>query len=80
MVADSIRERSVAGQEKARTEGRFPRPTAQSDRAATEVYPSRAVKGRKLAGTAKGLDVSRWTIQQVEGRGWTGNAASARIH
>ena len=35
---NSIRERSIAGQAKARTEGRFPGRTAQPDRAATGVH------------------------------------------
>ena len=36
---NSIRDRSVAGQAKARAEGRFPWPEAQPDRAATGVHP-----------------------------------------
>ena len=40
---NSIRDRSVAGQAKARTEGRFPGRTAQPDRAAAGVHPDGAV-------------------------------------
>ena len=64
---NSIRERSVAGQAKARTEGRFPgrRPilTEQQQEYIREER-SRGVSQRELA---KRLEVSRWTIQQVEG-------------
>ena len=62
-----IRDRSVAGQAKARAEGRFPgrRPslTAQQ-REYTRVERSKGVSQRELA---KRLEVSRWTIQQVDG-------------
>ena len=64
---NSIRERSVAGQAKARAEGRFPgrRPslTAQQ-REYIRVDRSKGVSQRELA---KQLEVSRWTIQQVDG-------------
>ena len=64
---NSIRDRSVAGQAKARAEGRFPgrRPslTAQQ-REYTRVERSKGVSQRELA---KRLEVSRWTIQQVDG-------------
>ena len=63
---NSIRERSVAGQAKARAEGRFPgrRPslTAQQ-RDYIRVERSKGVSQRELA---KRLEVSRWTIQQVD--------------
>ena len=63
---NSIRERSVAGQAKARTEGRFPgrRPilTGQQ-REYIRVERSKGVSQRELA---KRLEVSRWTIQQVD--------------
>ena len=61
---NSIRDRSVAGQAKARAEGRFPgrRPslTAQQ-RDYIRVERSKGVSQRELA---KLLEVSRWTIQQ----------------
>ena len=64
---NSIRERSVAGQAKARTEGRFPsrRPvlTGQQREYIMEER-SRGVSQRKLA---KRLEVSRLAIQQVHG-------------
>ena len=50
---NSIRERSVAGQAKARAEGRFPGPAAEPDRAATGVHPGRAVEGSEPAGTGQ---------------------------
>ena len=60
---NSIRDRSVAGQAKARAEGRFPgrRPslTAQQ-RDYIRVERSKGVSQRELA---KLLEVSRWTIQ-----------------
>ena len=64
---NSIRERSVAGQAKARTEGRFPgrRPSlTEQQREYIRVERSKGVSHRELA---KRLDVSRWTIQQVDG-------------
>ena len=69
---NSIRDRSVAGQAKARAEGRFPgrRPslTAQQ-RDYIRVERSKGVSQRELA---KLLEVSRWTIQQggQVGVGW----------
>ena len=64
---NSIRERSVAGQAKARTEGRFPgrRPSlTEQSREYIMAERSRGVSQRELA---KRLEVSRWTIQQVDG-------------
>ncbi len=64
---NSIRERSVAGQAKARTDGRFPgrRPSlTEQQREYIREERSRGVSQRELA---KRLEVSRWTIQQVEG-------------
>ena len=62
---NSVRDRSVAGQAKARAEGRFPgrRPslTAQQ-REYIRVERSKGASQRELA---KLLEVSRWTIQQV---------------
>ena len=64
---NSIRERSVAGQAKARTEGRFPgrRPSlSKQQREYIQVERSRGVSQLELA---KQPVVSRWTIQQVDG-------------
>ena len=64
---NSIRERSVAGQAKARTEGRFPgrRPVlTDQQREYVREERSKGVSHRELA---KRLEVSRWTIQQVDG-------------
>ena len=64
---NSIRERSVAGQAKARVEGRFPdrRPSlSEQQREYIRVERSKGVSQRELA---KRLEVSRWTIQQVVG-------------
>ena len=63
---NSIRERSVGGQAKARTEGRFPgrRPVlTQQQRECIREERSKGVSQRELA---KRLEVSRWTIQQVD--------------
>ena len=64
---NSIRDRSVAGQAKARAEGRFPgrRPSlSEQQREYIQVERSKGVSQRELA---KQLEVSRWTIQQVDG-------------
>ena len=64
---NSIRERSVADQAKARIEGRFPsrRPSlTERQRRYIRVERSMGVSQRKLS---KRLEVSRWTIQQVDG-------------
>ena len=64
---NSIRERSVAGQAKARTEGRFPgrRPVlTKQQREHIREERSQRVSQRELA---KRREVSRWTIQQVDG-------------
>ena len=50
---NSIRERPVAGQAKARSEGRLPRPAAQPERAATRVHPAGAVEGGEPAETGQ---------------------------
>ena len=63
---NSIRDRSVAGQAKARAEGRFPgrRPSLNAQqRDYIRVERSKGVSQRELA---KLLEVSRWTIQQVD--------------
>ena len=70
---NSIRDRSVAGQAKARTEGRFPgrRPSlTEQQRECIREERSRGVSQRELA---KRLEVSRWTIQQVDGEELAGN-------
>ena len=64
---NSIRERSVAGQAKARAEGRFPgrRPIlTEQQREYIREERSRGVSQRELA---ERLGLSRWTIQQVDG-------------
>ena len=64
---NSIKERSVAGQAKARTEGRYPgrRSTlTEQQRDFIREKRSNGVSQRELA---KLLEVSRWTIQQVDG-------------
>ena len=64
---NSIRDRSVAGQAKARTEGSFPdrRPSlSEQQREYIRVERSKGVSQRELA---KLLEVSRWTIPQVDG-------------
>ena len=64
---NSIGDRSVAGQAKARAEGRFPgrRPSlSDQQREYIQVERSKGVSQRELA---KLLEVSRWTIQQVDG-------------
>ena len=64
---NSIRERSVAGQAKARTEGRLPgrrSSLTEQQREYIREERSRGVSQRELA---KRLEVSRWTFQQVDG-------------
>ena len=63
---NSIRERSVAGQAKARAEGRFPgrRPSlSERQREYIRAERSKGVSQRELA---KRLEVSHWTIQQAD--------------
>ena len=75
---NSIRERSVAGQAKARTEGRFPGRRlllTEQQRDYIREERSRGVSQRELA---KLLEVSRWTIQQVDGQGRVEIAGSIR--
>ena len=63
---NSIRDRSLAGQAKARVEGRFPgrRPSlSEQQREYIRVERSKGVSQRELA---KLLEVSRWAIQQVD--------------
>ncbi len=62
---NSIRERSIAGQHKAREEGRFPgRPTVLTERQKGYVRQelSKGVSQRELA---RILEVSLWKIHQV---------------
>ena len=62
---NSIRERSIAGQHKARAEGRFPgRPTVLTDRQ-EEYVKAELAKGVSQRELAKVLDVSRWKIQRL---------------
>ena len=63
---NSIRERTVAGQAKARAEGRFSgrQPClTERQREYIQVERSKGVSQRELA---KRLQVSRWTIEQVD--------------
>ena len=62
---NSIRERSIAGQHKAREEGRFPgRPTILTERQ-KEYVREELAKGVSQRELARTLEVSRWKIQQV---------------
>ena len=57
----------MAGQAKARTEGRFPgRRPVLTDQQREFVREERS-NGISLRELAKRLEVSRWTIQQVDG-------------
>ena len=63
---NSIRERSVAGQAKARAEGRFPgRRPSLTDQQREHIRVER-LKGVSQRELAKLLEVSRWTIQQAD--------------
>ena len=69
MVAELIKERSIAGQHKAREEGRFPgRPTVLTER-------QKAYIREELART---LEVSRWKIKLTEQRIMVTSAESRR--
>ena len=62
---NSIRERSIVGQHKARDEGRFPgRPTVLTERQ-KEYIREELAKGVSQRELARILEVSRWKIQQV---------------
>ena len=63
---NSIRERSVAGQAKARAEGRFPGRRPSLTERQREYIRAERSKGVSQRDLAKLLEVSRWTIQQVE--------------
>ena len=65
VVAELIKERSIAGQHKAREEGRFPgRPTVLTERQ-KEYVREELAKGVSQRELARVLEVSRWKIQQV---------------
>ena len=64
---NSIRDRSVAGHAKARSEGRYPgrRPSLTDQQ--REYIREERLKGVSQRELAKRLEVSRWTIQQLDG-------------
>ena len=64
---NSIRERSVAGQAKARAEGRFPGRRPSLTEQQREYIRLERLKGVSQRELAKLLEASRWTIQQVDG-------------
>ncbi len=64
---NSIRDRSVADQAKARTEGRFPSRRSSLTEQQREYIREERSKGVSHRELAKRLEVSRWTIQQVDG-------------
>ena len=63
---NSIRERPVAGQAKARAEGRFPGRRPSLNERQREYIRAERSKGVSQRDLAKRLEVSRWTIQQVD--------------
>ena len=63
---NSIRERSVAGQAKARAEGQFPGRRPSLNERQREYIRAERSKGVSQRDLAKRLEVSRWTIQQVD--------------
>ena len=63
---NSIRERSIAGQAKARTEGRFPGRQPRLSWQQREYIREERSKGVSQRERAKVLEVSRWTIQQAD--------------
>ena len=63
---NSIRERSVAGQAKARAEGRFPGRRPSLTERQREYIRAERSQGVSQGELAKRLEVSRWTIQQVD--------------
>ena len=64
---NSIRERSVADPAKARTEGRFPGRRPRLSGQQREYIREERSRGVSQLPLAKLLEVSRWTIQQVDG-------------
>ena len=60
---NSIRERTVAGQAKARTEGRSPGPRPSLTEQQREYIQAEQSKGVSRRELAKRLEISRWTIQ-----------------
>ena len=63
---NSIRDRSAAGQAKARAEGRFPGRRPSLNERQREYIRAERSKGVSQRELAKRLEVSRWTIQQVD--------------
>ena len=63
---NSIRERSAAGQAKARAEGRFPGRRPSLNERQREYIRAERSKGVSQRDLAKRLEVNRWTIQQVD--------------
>ena len=63
---NSISERSVAGQAKARAEGRVPGRRPSLNERQREYIRAERSKGVSQRDLAKRLEVSRWTIQQVD--------------
>ena len=63
---NSIRERSISGQAKARAEGRFPGRRPSLSEQQLEYIRSERSKGVSQRELSKLLEVSRWTIQQVD--------------
>ena len=64
---NSIRDRTVAGQAKARAEGRFSGRQPCLSEQQREYIRVERLKGVSQRELAKLLEVSRWTIQQVDG-------------
>ena len=64
---NSIRERPIAGQAKARIEGQFPGRRPSLSEQQREYLRTERSKGVSQQELAKRLEVSRWTIQQVDG-------------
>ena len=64
---NSIRERSVAGQAKARTEGCFPGRRPRLSEQQREYIREERLRGVSQRELAKRLEVSRWTFQQLDG-------------
>ena len=62
---NSVRERSVGGQAKARAEGRFPGRRPSLTERQREYIRAERSKGAIQRELARRLEVSRWTIQQV---------------
>ena len=63
---NSIRERSIVGQAKARIEGRFPGRRPRLSWQQREYIREERSRGVSQRERTKVLEVSRWTIQQVD--------------